>query len=220
MARGTEMNDTMSTPTPASVMNNANEWLTLPFVLIAIGIVFGLLILFWGARLARKRSHARHELEDRGEAHYATDALRSPPVAPSPPPLADAPAPAVAPIVEEPIPEALPFADEPIAAAAPMDASPASVATDLAHPEPAGVASGEDDLTRMKGIGPKLAAQLNQAGITRFSQIAALTPPEADALDKQLGSFQGRMHRDRWIEQARFLAAGDTAGYESTFGRL
>jgi predicted flap endonuclease-1-like 5' DNA nuclease len=213
------MNDQMSTPTPASVMNGAPDWLTLPFVLIAIGIVCALLILFWGARQARKRRHAQVELEDRGEAHYATDALRAPPVAPSPPPLADAPVPAVAPIVEEPIPEALPFADEPIAAAAPMDASPASVATDLAHPEPAGAASG-DDLTRMKGVGPKLAAQLNQAGITRFEEIAALSPAEADALDKRLGTFQGRIHRDRWIEQARFLASGDTAGYEATFGRL
>ncbi|PAV66703.1 hypothetical protein WR25_19059 [Diploscapter pachys] len=28
------------------------------------------------------------------------------------------------------------------------------------------------------------------------------------------------MERDRWIEQARFLAAGDTAGFERVFGRL
>jgi hypothetical protein len=28
------------------------------------------------------------------------------------------------------------------------------------------------------------------------------------------------MARDRWIEQAQLLAAGDRAGYEATFGKL
>ena len=33
-----------------------------------------------------------------------------------------------------------------------------------------------DDLQRMKGVGPKLAALLNGKGLMRFEQIAALTP--------------------------------------------
>ena len=37
---------------------------------------------------------------------------------------------------------------------------------------------------------------------------------------RQLGAFAGRPQRDQWIEQARLLAAGDTAGYESRFGKL
>ena len=72
----------------------------------------------------------------------------------------------------------------------------------------------------MKGVGPRLAEQLNVAGITSFAQLAALTPEEAEALTARMGNFQGRIHRDRWIEQARFLAAGDTAGYEAVFGKL
>ena len=77
-----------------------------------------------------------------------------------------------------------------------------------------------DDLTRIKGVGPKLSALLGSLGVTRFAQIAAWSAPDLAAIDAQLGSFAGRPERDQWIEQARFLAAGDTAGYEGKFGKL
>jgi len=50
--------------------------------------------------------------------------------------------------------------------------------------------------------------------------MAALDEDAATRLDAQLGPFSGRMTRDRWIEQARFLAAGDIAGFEAVFGKL
>ena len=75
-------------------------------------------------------------------------------------------------------------------------------------------------VTMLKGLGPKVAARLAELGISTVGQIAALTDREAEALDVQLGNFTGRMTRDRWIEQARFLAAGDKAGFESVFGKL
>ena len=214
------MNDQMASPTPASVLNAGQDWLTLPFGLIALGIVAALLILWWGARLASQRRQGREDLEERGEtvdSAPAAPVLRTqPPVAPSPPPIADAELPA-SPPAAEPVREPAPLADEPIAAAAAMDASPASVAAS----GPASVSVEEaDDFTRMKGVGPKLADRLRALGITRFAQLAALSPDDAAALDAQLGNFQGRLQRDRWIEQARFLAAGDTAGYEAQFGRL
>ena len=77
-----------------------------------------------------------------------------------------------------------------------------------------------DDLQRMKGVGPKLASLLQSRGIARYEQIAALTPPEVEALDAELGAFKGRLTRDRVIEQAAFLARGDHAGYEREFGKL
>ena len=77
-----------------------------------------------------------------------------------------------------------------------------------------------DDLQRMKGVGPKLAALLNSRGLARFEQIAALTPREVTALDADLGAFKGRLTRDRVIEQAAYLARGDQAGYEREFGKL
>ena len=94
---------------------------------------------------------------------------------------------------------------EPSAAAAPATPAPQQ---------------GAGDITQLKGLGPKLAATLAQLGYTRVEQIAALTPDEASALDAQLGAFQGRMARDKWIEQAKLLAAGDRAGYEAQFGKL
>ena len=61
---------------------------------------------------------------------------------------------------------------------------------------------GAPDLTRIKGLGPKLAATLAEHSITHIAQIAALSPAAAADLDARLGAFQGRMARDRWIEQA------------------
>lgn len=77
-----------------------------------------------------------------------------------------------------------------------------------------------DDLTRMKGVGPKLRDQLATLGVTRFDQIAGWDEAEIDRIDSQLGRFTGRIRRDDWIEQARFLAADDRAGYEARFGAL
>lgn len=250
------MNDQI-TPTPSAIMNGAPEWLTLPFVLIGLGVLFALYILWRGTVLAKRRAEARAELEARGEVAEveASEPVvpSAPPVAPSPPPLADAPTaetlPIAATLAPEPEPEAepepeheaepaadaeaeapapppvehapepTPLADEPIDAAAPLDAAPAALAA--SEPGPAmPVADDEDDLTRMKGVGPRLADRLNAVGITRFAQLAALTPAEAEALDARLGDFQGRIHRDRWIEQAGFLARGDIAGYEAVFGKL
>lgn len=77
-----------------------------------------------------------------------------------------------------------------------------------------------DDLQRMKGVGPKLAGLLQARGLTRYEQIAALTPDQVTALDADLGTFKGRLTRDRVVEQAGFLARGDQAGYEAAFGKL
>lgn len=77
-----------------------------------------------------------------------------------------------------------------------------------------------DDLRQIKGIGPKLAAMLGEMGITRFSQIAAMSEADLAALDARLGAFQGRPARDRWQEQARLLADGDRKGFERLHGKL
>jgi predicted flap endonuclease-1-like 5' DNA nuclease len=196
------------------------SWITISFILIAIGIVAALLMLWWGTRLAIRRRRARQELAARGE--LAPVGASAGDTGPAPAPVAEiaatpepaAPAPAI-----DAAPA--PLADEPIAAAGAFDASPASLAVDTdAAPAAAAPASERDDLTRLKGVGPKLAARLGELGIDRFADLAALDPAAAQALDAQLGSFQGRMTRDRWIEQARLLAAGDRAGYEAVFGKL
>ena len=77
-----------------------------------------------------------------------------------------------------------------------------------------------DDLSRMKGVGPKLVALLHDLGVTHFSQIAAWTDEDVAAIDQHLGAFKGRITRDRWVEQARRLAADDISGFEAEFGKL
>jgi predicted flap endonuclease-1-like 5' DNA nuclease len=79
---------------------------------------------------------------------------------------------------------------------------------------------GGDELTRLKGVGPKLAAQLRDLGVSSFSQIAAWSEADIDRIDGQLGRFQGRIRRDNWVEQARLLAAGDDAAYAARFGNI
>lgn len=80
--------------------------------------------------------------------------------------------------------------------------------------------NGADDLTRIKGIGPKLVALLGSIGITRYDQIAAWSEADIARIDPQLGAFQGRIHRDDWVGQCRYLAAGDVAGFEARFGKV
>lgn len=122
-----------------------------------------------------------------------------------------------------------------------IDAAPAAriPSTDVPPPTPDGLAGlgevvgagvapapiaaavhGSDDLTRIKGVGPKLVQQLHALGVTSFEQIAAWDDAEIDRIDAQLGRFQGRIRRDDWPAQARFLAAGDRSGYEAKFGKL
>ena len=86
--------------------------------------------------------------------------------------------------------------------------------------EQAPVGTTEDELERLKGVGPKLAAMLIAHGLTRFDQLAKLTDSEVDRLDADLGAFRGRLQRDRIVEQAGYLARGDLDGFEQRFGKL
>jgi predicted flap endonuclease-1-like 5' DNA nuclease len=77
-----------------------------------------------------------------------------------------------------------------------------------------------DNLLEIKGLGPRIAMMLNGLGVTRFEQIARLTPDEQTQLDHHLGPFKGRIDQDRWIDQARILASGDRAAFEAEFGKI
>ncbi|PBN44569.1 hypothetical protein [Sphingobium sp. D43FB] len=123
--------------------------------------------------------------------------------------------PVVPPVVIEPV------AVEPVAVE-PIAVEPVAVVEAKAPAPVAAVTSeaGEDDLLRMKGVGPKLKALLNELGITRFAQIAAWTDTDIAAIDARLGNFKGRPIRDQWVDQAKYLAAGDIAGFEAQYGKL
>lgn len=156
------------------------------------------------------------------EAVIEPVARASEPAATAPAAQKPVPAPEPAPFVQ-PAPLATPQ-PAPKAAEAENVASPA--ATETTRPAeapitpPVAVAEGADDLLRMKGIGPKLAALLASLGVTSFAQIAAWNDADIERIDAQLGNFRGRIQRDKWVEQAGFLARGDIAGFEALFGKL
>jgi len=196
---------TIATTPPATA---AELWTTGSLILIGVSIIVVLLAILWGARLKRARKSAERQIADAQAAPHPQpqSSIDAPPVAPAPPPLADSP----------------------VVATTPYEASPATTATDLASapeppaatPPPTATAPGDDDLTQLKGVGPRLAVRLGELGVTRYAQIADLSPAQADALDVELGAFRGRLARDRWIDQANYLARGDRDGFEAAFGKL
>lgn len=79
-------------------------------------------------------------------------------------------------------------------------------------PEPAPAASPDkeaasDDLTAIKGLGPKAAEKLAAAGVTRLSQIADWKAADIDKYDEALNA-RGRITRDDWVGQAKALTKG------------
>ena len=62
-----------------------------------------------------------------------------------------------------------------------------------------------DDLTKLKGVGPKLAAELAELGLTSFAQLAEMTEQDIAELSAKLSSFRDRPVRDDWVGQARAL---------------
>lgn len=71
---------------------------------------------------------------------------------------------------------------------------------------------GADDLTRIKGIGPKLEAMLNAMGFFHFEQIAGWSPEEEAWVDSNLKRFKGRAGRDGWVAQAKALSGPEADG--------
>ncbi len=76
----------------------------------------------------------------------------------------------------------------------------------------------DSELTRLKGVGPKLAAALDAQGVGSLAALAQLDDAQQADLDAKLGTFAGRVRRDRLVEQARLLGE-DPAAYQAAFGK-
>jgi len=230
----------MQTPTTVGGAADAfYGWTIVQLILMAVAAVLVIAGMIYGRRLAHDRHRAQQAAEERAE-----EAGVDPPDELSP-----IEAETLAPAAGEPDPDLPMVPDtatgagtprdpgyelapaEPVAgsepdptlAAAPQP-EPAPQSEPAPPPEPAPTVepaiAGALALTTIKGLGPKVAAMLAERGITRVDQVAVLSTDEAAALDVQLGAFTGRMTRDRWIDQAKLLASGDTAAYEAEFGKL
>ena len=162
------------------------------WIILVLALLVGIVVAWWVFAGSRRTRVEFERREDGAEPARRNQALIDAPPASAIPP---------------PTPEGLAGVGEAVAASA--------------APAPArAVAAGADDLTRIKGVGPKLVQQLRELGVTTFAQIAAWDDAEINRIDARLGRFQGRIRRDDWREQARLLAQDDTAGYEARFGKL
>jgi predicted flap endonuclease-1-like 5' DNA nuclease len=201
--------DTITSTSPAAAAQTMMPVTITHLALIALGIVVTLAMIWYGSRLWRRRDAAETDMEERGVGERIDESGpidTAPAEARERPHFAeDQPQPNCTTIATPPVaiaPSPPPLADTPLPATPP--------AADPASPP----------VTILKGLGPKVAAQLAQRGIATVADLAALSPEQAETLDADLGSFRGRMARDRWLEQARLLHAGNRAAYEAQFGKL
>jgi len=61
----------------------------------------------------------------------------------------------------------------------------------------------ENDLKKIKGIGPHIEGKLKKVGVTSFQQIAEFVDEDIQRISKQIGFFPRRINRDAWVEQAK-----------------
>lgn len=103
--------------------------------------------------------------------------------------------------VEEPAPP------PPPPPAPPPLAPVAAVQTEEGKPKIAAAVGEPDDLTRIKGVGPKLNDLCLSLGVKRFDQISEWSAADVAEVDQYL-KIKGRIDRDEWVAQAKLLAAG------------
>ncbi|MEZ5924720.1 MAG: hypothetical protein R3D57_10105 [Hyphomicrobiaceae bacterium] len=72
----------------------------------------------------------------------------------------------------------------------------------------------QDDLKRIKGIGPEIERKLNALGVLRYQDIVRWTAADVDRFGQSIGT-DVRITHENWIEQAAILAVGG----ETTFSR-
>lgn len=151
-------------------------------------------------------------------ASPAPAALMSTPAAAKSAPAAAKPAPkkpAVAKAAPGAAKSSAPKASALKASTAPKAAAPAKATA--AQPAAAKPAAGKpDNLRRLIGIGPVNEKLLKAQGVTSFAQIAAWTAADIKRIEDVM-NFDGRIARERWIEQAKLLAAGNETEFAKQF---
>ncbi|MDX3899073.1 MAG: hypothetical protein QHC40_00905 [Sphingobium sp.] len=185
------------------------------WLLIALLVVIGLIVLLTGRKPSADEPVAAPTPETAAEAAAPpATVVAADPVEAAPP---STPIEALSPTADL-VPGFVAAAPEPAPALAPEPAPIPVSPSVTALPSDAG--QDGDDLLRLKGVGPKLKTLLASLGVTSFAQIAAWTDADIAGIDAQLGSFKGRPIRDQWVDQARYLASGDVAGFEAKYGKL
>ena len=90
----------------------------------------------------------------------------------------------------------------------------------VADPVPVAAVAVDDDLTRIEGIGPRIATLLKEAGITGFAALAAAHAEQLAAVLAAAGPRFRLAQPASWPQQAALLAAGDEAGFAALAAEL
>lgn len=85
-------------------------------------------------------------------------------------------------------------------------AAPKAESAPKAAPSAAAAPAGNDDLTKLTGVGPAFAKKLNEAGVTSFAQIAAWDEAEIERLDGEVSGLKGKAEKGDWVAEAKTLA--------------
>lgn len=89
-----------------------------------------------------------------------------------------------------------------------LAAKAASAAQPIAAASPAPAALAADDLTLLRGVGPKYQKALARAGVRTFAAVAAWTDADIERFAALLGTTPARVKKADWVGQAQKLAAG------------
>ncbi|MEO1370028.1 MAG: DUF4332 domain-containing protein [Acidobacteriota bacterium] len=81
-------------------------------------------------------------------------------------------------------------------------------------------ASAGDDLTRIEGIGPKMASVLADAGVDSYAELAGRTPEGLRDLLASINSRYRMFDPETWPEQAALAAAGRFDDLDALQGEL
>jgi predicted flap endonuclease-1-like 5' DNA nuclease len=148
----------------------------------------------------------------------AQSEIREPSSAPSPEPqnesLANAHS-AMPPSVEPTLKAAAPAAEKLKESAAQMRAQ-SGKATPSARPGALSAPRGAsaDDLSKIKGLGPKSVEKLHALGVFHYDQIAGWSDDNIKWIEASIGAA-GRVKRNGWVEQARALSGKAHAGHSA-----
>jgi len=78
----------------------------------------------------------------------------------------------------------------------------------------------KDNLRSIVGVGPMLEGLLNHHGVFYFWQIGSWTDRDVNIMDERLDTFNGRIDRDNWVEQAKQLSRDSSAAQKPTEMRI
>ena len=190
---------------------------------ILLVVVVGAALFWWTGRSKGPSNTSAPVARTAVKKPDEVTAAKSPTTSAAPPPAAAKP-------TKQPIADTA-RAEKRAATTAPADVVDSGAATGAAQgksdakakatgPRIAAAKGAPDNLLLIKGIGPKLNAICQTVGVLRFDQIAKWTDKDIAEVDAHLVGFHGRIVRDRWVEQATFLASDDRAGYEALFGKV